>query len=117
MLRTNTDGNKFLTILTNAFLIQAYYLGLGRHIVYVPPEQIPDTFRFLWMAEPTNLFALYTVRVSISLSFLRIVPKTRKIFRGLIWATIIGLTLSDSKQLSHREFSTSLLRTNSSQSM
>ena len=95
--------SKFLTIITNAFLIQAYYLGLGRHIFYVPPEQRPETFRFLWMAEPTNLFALYTVRVSISLSFLRIVPNTRKAFRRLIWATIISLTLSDSKQLDHRE--------------
>ena len=81
--------------MTNAFLIKAYSLGIGRHLYYVPVAQVPDTFKFLWMAEPTNLFALYFVRLSISLTFLRIIPSNKTGFRMVVWSTIAGLTASD----------------------
>ncbi|PVH91880.1 hypothetical protein DM02DRAFT_702580 [Periconia macrospinosa] len=85
----------FLTILTNGILIRAFELGLGRHIYYVPKEQIPECFKWLWAAEPTNLFALYTVRLSITLFFLRLIPTHHKRYRHIIWASIWGLTISD----------------------
>ncbi|KAF2650087.1 hypothetical protein K491DRAFT_683314 [Lophiostoma macrostomum CBS 122681] len=85
----------FLTIVTNAILTRAFELGLGRHIYYVPEAQIPDCFKWLWVAEPTNLFALYTVRLSIALFFLRLIPTHHKRNRRIIWASIWALTISD----------------------
>ncbi|KAJ4403408.1 hypothetical protein N0V82_010659 [Gnomoniopsis sp. IMI 355080] len=85
----------FLTIGTNAVLLRAYYLGLGRHIEYVPAENIKPCFMFLWIAEPTNLFALYAVRVSITLFFLRLIPAHKKLYRRIIWSIIWSLTISD----------------------
>lgn len=86
---------QFLTIGTNGVLLQAYYLGLGRHIEYVPPENIKPCFMFLWIAEPTNLFALYAVRLSITLFFLRLIPAHKTLYRRIIWGIIWSLTISD----------------------
>ncbi|KAL8711956.1 MAG: hypothetical protein Q9220_003652 [cf. Caloplaca sp. 1 TL-2023] len=83
-----------VTILTDAFLIQAYHLGLGRHVFYVPPKNIPETFKWLWAAEPTNLFAVFLVRLSIALFFLRLVPPKKR-YIWTIWATIGILAVSD----------------------
>ncbi|KAJ4394815.1 hypothetical protein N0V93_004035 [Gnomoniopsis smithogilvyi] len=85
----------FLTIGTNAVLLQAYYLGLGRHIQYVPVENLKPCFMFLWIAEPTNLFALYAVRVSITLFFMRLIPTHKKLYMRIIWGIIWSLTISD----------------------
>ncbi|KAL8935232.1 MAG: hypothetical protein Q9216_005528 [Gyalolechia sp. 2 TL-2023] len=83
-----------ITVVTNAFLINAYHLGLDRHAFYVPSANIPETFKWLWAAEPTNLFAVFLVRLSIALFFLRLVPpKSRYIWT--IWAVIGILTISD----------------------
>jgi len=79
---------------TNAFLINAYHLGLGRHLFYVPLENVPETFKWLWAAEPTNLLAVYLVRLSIALFFLRLVPPKRR-FIWTLWATIGMLTVAD----------------------
>ncbi|PVH91859.1 hypothetical protein DM02DRAFT_544973 [Periconia macrospinosa] len=84
-----------LTIITNGFLINAFYLGLGRHINYIPPSQVPSCFKWLWAAEPSNLFALFTVRVSIALFFLRLIPTHHKTSRRIIWVTIGALAVSD----------------------
>ncbi|ROV93379.1 hypothetical protein VMCG_08403 [Cytospora schulzeri] len=85
----------FLTIGTNAVLVEAYKLGLGRHIEYVPTSQIKLCFMFLWIAEPTNLFALYAVRLSITLFFLRLVPKQKIFYRRIIFGIIWSLSISD----------------------
>jgi hypothetical protein len=50
---------------------------------------------WLWAGEPTNLFAVYLVRVSISLFFLRLVPTHKKVYVRLIWTVIVGMTLAD----------------------
>lgn len=50
---------------------------------------------FLWIAEPTNLFALYAVRVSITLFFLRLIPQHRVVYRRAVWGIIWALTISD----------------------
>ena len=81
-------------MVTDAFLINAYYLGLGRHLFYVPLKNVPETFKWLWAAEPTNLFAVYLVRLSIALFFLRLVPPKRR-FVWTLWATIGMLTVAD----------------------
>lgn len=87
---------QFLTIGTNAVLCEAYNLGLGRHIAYVQPTgQVKRCFMFLWIAEPTNLFALYAVRLSITLFFLRLIPLHKTFHRRLIWAIVGSLTVSD----------------------
>ncbi|KAI4183620.1 MAG: hypothetical protein L6R41_005300 [Letrouitia leprolyta] len=83
-----------ITIVTDAFLINAYHLGLGRHIVYVPPGNISETFKWLWAAEPTNLFAVFLVRLSIALFFLRLVPPKRR-YIWTIWIIIGILAVSD----------------------
>ena len=62
---------------------------------YVPPADVSPTFMWLWTAEPTNLFALYFVRLSVSLFFLRLLPATKKALRILMWTTIAALTVSD----------------------
>ena len=72
----------------------AYHYGLGRHFYYLTPSQLSNTFKWLWAAEPTNLFAVYLVRLSISLFFLRLVPP-KKVYKLLIWGTIAALTISD----------------------
>jgi hypothetical protein len=46
---------------------------------------------FLWIAEPTNLFALYAVRVF----FLRLVPQHRILYRRAVWGVVWALTISD----------------------
>lgn len=86
---------QFLTIGTNAVLCEAYNLGLGRHIEYVETDKRPTTFMFLWIAEPTNLFALYAVRLSITPFFLRLIPQHKKSHRRLIWGIVWSLTISD----------------------
>ena len=85
---------QLVTIVTNAFLMEAYHQGLGRHIYYLQPWQISQTFMWLWAAEPTNLFAVFLVRLSISLFFLRLVPP-KKVYLWLIWGIIAALTASD----------------------
>ncbi|KAI4111063.1 MAG: hypothetical protein LQ339_000791 [Xanthoria mediterranea] len=84
----------FITIVTNAFLINAYHLGLGRHLFYVPQSNVPETFKWLWAAEPTNLFAVFLVRLSIALFFLRLVPPRKRYIRT-IWGIIAILAISD----------------------
>ncbi len=74
--------------------MNAYHYGLGRHIYYLNPTQISHTFMWLWAAEPTNLFAVFLVRLSISLFFLRLVPPN-KLYLWVIWGTIAALTVSD----------------------
>ncbi|KAH8749862.1 hypothetical protein F5883DRAFT_528253 [Diaporthe sp. PMI_573] len=81
----------FLIISTNSVLCEVYNLGLGRHIVYIAESQIPRCFMFLWIAEPTNLFALYAVRVF----FLRLVPQHRILYRRAVWGVVWALTISD----------------------
>ena len=94
--RTALGANvvQFVTILTNGFLINAYKHGLGRHIYYLGQDDVQEAFKWLWAAEPTNLFAVYLVRLSISLFFLRLVPP-RRAYIWLIWGTIVALTVSD----------------------
>ena len=75
--------------------MEAYRLGIGRHIAYIPPAQIPECFKWLWVAEPTNLFALYAVRLSITLFFLRLIPASKKLYRRIVWGSIVALTVSD----------------------
>lgn len=67
-----------MSVVANAFLINAYHLGLGRHAFYVPRQNLPETFKWLWAAEPTNLFSVFLVRLSIALFFLRLVPPKRR---------------------------------------
>lgn len=81
-------------IVTNACLINAYHFGLGRHIYYIPPDQRQRIFMWLWIGEPTNLFAVFLVRVSICLFFKRLVPP-KKVYNWTIWGTIAALIISD----------------------
>ena len=81
-------------VVTNAFLMNAYHHGLGRHIYYLTAEEESETFKWLWAAEPTNLFAVYLVRLSIALFLLRLVPP-KKVYIWLIWSMIAALTISD----------------------
>ncbi len=74
--------------------MNSYHHGLGRHIYYLEPDQITQTFMWLWAAEPTNLFAVFLVRLSISLFFLRLIPP-KKIYLWIIRGTIVALILSD----------------------
>lgn len=64
-------------------------------MAYVPADQIKPCFMFLWIAEPTNLFALYAVRLSITLFFMRLVPNHKLLYRRIIWSIIWSLTFSD----------------------
>lgn len=61
---------------------------------YLKPDQITQTFMWLWAAEPTNLFAVFLVRLSISLFFLRLIPP-KKIYLWIIRGTIAALIISD----------------------
>ncbi len=92
--RDRTKVKQLITIVTNAFLMNAYHHGLGRHIYFLNSNQISQTFMWLWAAEPTNLFAVFLVRLSISLFFLRLVPPNKTYF-WVIWGTIAGLSISD----------------------
>lgn len=74
--------------------MNSYRHGIGRHMYYLEPDQISQTFKWLWAAEPTNLFAVFLVRLSISLFFLRLVPR-KKIYLRLIWGIITALIISD----------------------
>ena len=74
--------------------MSAYHYGLGRHIFFIEPSNVPQAFKWLWAAEPTNLFAVFLVRLSISLFFLRLIPP-KKSYVWLIWGTIAALTASD----------------------
>ena len=74
--------------------MNSYHYGLGRHMYYLKPDQVEQTFMWLWAAEPTNLFAVFLVRISISLFVLRLIPPKR-IYRWTIWGTIAGLIISD----------------------
>lgn len=47
-----------------------------------------------WIGEPSNLFAVFLVRVSICLFFNRLVPP-KKIYHRTIWGMIAALTISD----------------------
>ena len=49
---------------------------------------------WLWAGEPTDLIAVYLVRLSICLFFLRLVPPKR-IYIWTIWITILLLTVSN----------------------
>ena len=83
-----------ITIVTNAFLILGYKYGMGRHIYYVPHADLPKVFMWLWAGEPTNLFAVFLVRLSICLFFIRLVPPQKKIYAWTIWVLIALLTAS-----------------------
>ena len=61
---------------------------------YLKPEDISQTFMWLWAGEPTNLFAVSLVRLSICLFFLRLIPR-KKIYLWTIRGTIAGLVASD----------------------
>jgi hypothetical protein len=82
-------------ITDNAFLIASYHYGVGRHLFYLSGSQAEQAFKWLWAAEPKNLFAVYLVRVSISLFFLRIVPRMKKAYKWVIWSTIVTMTIAD----------------------
>ena len=92
--RRGLNSKQIVTIITDAFLMNSYRYGLGRHMYYLQPDQITQTFMWLWAAEPTNLFAVFLVRLSICLFFLRLIPP-KKIYLWIIRGTITGLILSD----------------------
>lgn len=48
---------------------------------------------WLWIAEPTNLVAVFLVRISISLFFLRLIPP-KKFYLWIIRVTIAALIVS-----------------------
>lgn len=81
-------------VVTNAFLMNAYHYGLGRHAFYVGPRKFEDMLKWLWAGEPTNLSAVYLVRLSIAIFLLRIIPP-KKVYRWIIYGSIVFLTISD----------------------
>lgn len=85
---------QLIAVVCNAFLVLSYVYGIGRHIVYVPKADVPKAAMWLWAGEPTDLFAVYLVRLSICLFFLRLVPP-KKIYLWTIWVTIALLTASN----------------------
>lgn len=93
-LSIKTLTGQLILIATNAFLMSSYHYGLGRHIYYLTSDQISQTFKWLWAAEPTNLFAVFLVRLSISLFFLRLIPP-KKAYLWIIRINIVGLVVSD----------------------
>lgn len=88
------NSEQLVMILTNACLINAYHLGLGRHIYYIAPDQLGRLFMWLWIGEPTNLFAVFLVRLSVCLFFKRLVPP-KKVYISTLWGFIAALTISD----------------------
>ena len=89
---------QFVAILAGAFNSVAMHYGIGRHIFYVAkdnPENVLNTFKWLWASEPTNLTAVYLVRLSICLFFLRLVPKKDKRYRWTIISTIIFCSIAE----------------------
>ena len=86
------NREQIVTVVTNAFLMNSCH-GLGRRIYNLKPDQISHTFMRLWADEPTNLFAVFLVRLSIALFFLRLMPP-KKIYLWTIRATIAALVIS-----------------------
>ena len=79
-----------MTIVANTFLMNSYHHGIGRHSYYMTSDQISQTFKWLWAAKSTNLLAVFLVKVSICLSFLRLVPP-KGIHQAVIHALITAL--------------------------
>ena len=93
-LSIKTLTRQLILITSNTFLMISYHYGLGRHVYYLTSDQISQTFKWLWAAEPTNLFAVFLVRLSISLFFLRLIPP-KKAYLWIIRINIVGLVVSD----------------------
>ena len=82
-----------MTIIANTFLMNSYHHGIGRHSHYMTSDQISQTSKWLWAAKSTNLFAVFLVKISICLSFLRLVPP-KGIHEAVIHALITALVPS-----------------------
>ena len=82
-------------MLDAAFLVASYHYGLGRHIEYLSPYQFVQMAKWLWVGELTNLFAVYLVRVSVSLFLLRLVPHNKKIYTRALWISITTWTITN----------------------
>ena len=82
-----------MTIVANTFLMNSYHHGIGRHSYYMTSDQISQIFKWLWTADFTNLFAVFLVKISICLSFIRLMPP-KGIHEALIHALITVLVLS-----------------------
>ena len=73
--------------------MNSYHHGIGRHSFFMTSEQISQTSKWLWAAKSTNLFAALFVKISICMSFLRLVPP-KGIHEGVIHASITALVPS-----------------------
>ena len=82
-----------MTIVANTILMNSYHHGIGRHSYYMTSDQILETSKWLWAAKSTNLFAVFLVKLSICLSFLRLVPP-KGIYEAVIHAMITALVPS-----------------------
>ncbi|KAK0648212.1 hypothetical protein B0T16DRAFT_113643 [Cercophora newfieldiana] len=81
-------GASFLAILVMIFEIISVAYGLGRHMYYLPHQDIIEASKWSRVTIPPNLAACALARISLCLFFMRIVDRRRG-YKAFLWTLII----------------------------
>lgn len=63
------------------------HYGYGRHIEYLSEDQVLLSLKYLFIAQPVNIFAVGLQKVSIAIALLRLDLGTT--YKWVVWAAII----------------------------
>ena len=86
--QTETDNIKALSVCGAALNHLQVKNGFGRHIYYLTDDQISQVIKWSTLVEMVNEIAVFFVKTSICLFILRMLSRTYRIVRFLVWATI-----------------------------
>lgn len=80
-------------------LTNLIFNGLGRHIYCLSPSQIPQVFKWSIIAQLFNILGIGLVKVSVCLTVLRIIDRTRRSVSLFLWLLIAFATFSHCTQV------------------
>jgi len=70
-----------------AFVIASVHYGYGRHVSYLSPDNAMEAFKYSLLAEPSNVFAIGLVKISISIALLRL--DLGRIYKTVVWLALV----------------------------
>jgi hypothetical protein len=67
-------------------IIPQVLLGAGKHIQYIPPQNLGEALRLNFISQPIFLWAITFVKLSVGFFLLRIAAQTvwRRIIQGIM---------------------------------
>ena len=87
-----TNILKVLAVVTTVCVTLEVHFGVGRHIIYLDPQQVSAASKFLWVRVPFPTFSACFGKISIAFLLMRVMNRN-KFQEIFLWAIIVSLLL------------------------